>query len=77
MSTATAIALLPMIMELAEVLFSGQGEGESKKSFVIEILQGLLGTMPEISTGGQKKTWTELVPVISPLIDRFASILFK
>lgn len=77
MNVATLVVLLPIIMELAEVLFGEPKSGEQKKNFVLEVLQGLLGTMPEISTGGQKKTWTTLVPVLSPLIDKFAGIFFK
>ena len=76
------LRLLPLItslMEIAEKVLDGRGEGTKKKAFVKDGLQQTIKTMSEISTGGQKETWQNLDLFWSPisrLIDILAELLF-
>ena len=73
----TFAALLPLIVwavpklvSLAEGIFSWKKKsGADKKEFVTYTLKNIVGSMQEVSTGGQKETWDNLAPAISMLID--------
>lgn len=73
----TFMALLPLIVwaipklvSLAEGVWSWKAKsGADKKEFVTNTLQGIVGSMQQVSTGGQKETWDNLAPAISMLID--------
>ena len=82
------IALLPLLIQalpyiiqlvmLAEKLFSGEAQtGAQKKTFVLAALQAIFSGMKQVSTGGQKETWTELEQPVSMIVDGIAGILFK
>lgn len=61
---------IPKLVSLAEGLFSWKSKsGADKKAFVEGSLKNIVGSMQEISTGGQKNTWDELAPSISVLIE--------
>lgn len=73
----TLAALLPLIVwavpklvSIAEGIFSWKAKsGADKKQFVTNTLQGVVGSMQQVSTGGQKETWDNLAPAISMLIE--------
>jgi len=58
------IALVPVLMKVAESLFSGQGKGADKKSFVVGILEsiydkGLVKLIPDWPNIDEKKLFVE------------------
>lgn len=71
--------ILFMIMPLigaAESFFKGPKQGAQKKAFVLQMLQGLLGIMGTVSTGGQLETWQRIAPHVGPIVDELAAIIF-
>lgn len=61
---------IPKLTSIAEGVFSWKKtSGADKKRFVTATLKGIVGSMQEVSTGGQKETWNNLAPAVSLLID--------
>jgi len=61
---AILIGLLPVLVKVAEGLFSGSGKGPEKKSFVIGILEsiwdkGLIKLIPDWPSIDEKKLFVE------------------
>lgn len=79
MNTATWALLIPVIIELIrmmEKLFTKEKSGAEKKTAVIDGVMAIFSGVENVSTGGQKETLTVLKPLVSPVIDLFASQLF-
>ena len=67
--------IVPMI-RFAEGFFSGKGMGKEKKQLVIDGIKSILSVVSEVSTGGQRDTWKLLGPVLDPVINFLAGLLF-
>ena len=71
------------LMQLAETLFSGQGQGVIKKDWVMASIGGVIEAMPVVATGGAKESWEAISsnwPTlsigVSSIIDFLTGILF-
>lgn len=72
------IPLLTNLIKTAEVVM-GDGTGKKKKAFVVDAVEQVFIAMPNVSTGGQKETWTEVgtvMPAVKGLIDVIAGLFF-
>ena len=75
---AILLKVLPSVfqlMVLAEKYFADK-QGAKKKEMVMEATQVLLGGLQEVSTGGQKETWSRISGPIAAIIDNGATIMF-
>ena len=72
------LQLVPFIiqmMKLAEEIFDGVPDsGEKKKEMVIETTRAIASTVEEVSTGGQKETWTVISAIVDRVIDPIVSV---
>ncbi len=73
------IQMLPYILKLvkaAEAFIPESGKGADKKAAVMDATKAVLDGITEISTGGQKDTWTTISPMVSNTIDFAAGMYF-
>jgi len=74
---AAAVQLTPVILALMDAAETslGSGTGEQKKTAVNEALKAFSSAMAQVSTGGQKETWTALQTVdTGAMIDLICAI---
>lgn len=71
------------LIQVAEALFSGKGQGSIKKDWVMSSIEGVIQSMPVVTTGGAKESWEAisqswptLSTGVSTLIDFFVGIIF-
>ena len=73
------VQLIPLILKLiefAEKYFTTPGSGADKKAFVIETVKAVYNGAQSVSTGGQAETLDKLEPLLDPVINFGAALLF-
>jgi len=73
------VQLIPLIIKLiefAEKYFTTPGSGTDKKAFVIETVKAVYNGAQEVSTGGQAETLEKLEPLLDPVVNFGAALLF-
>ena len=71
--------LIPLIMKLiefAEKYYTSPKSGTEKKAFVIETVKAIYAGAQGVSTGGQAETLAKIEPLLDPVVNFGASMLF-
>lgn len=89
-SVLNIVAVLPAFLEaitsliqIAEALFSGKGQGAIKKDWVMNSIGNIVESMPVVTTGGAKESWEaisgnwdKLSVGVGAVIDFFVALIF-
>ena len=70
------VQLIIQLVKLAEAFYTSPKSGPDKFSFVANILKALFSGAKTVTTGGAAETVAEVEPLIEPLINVSAAMLF-
>jgi len=79
MNLTLIIQLIPLIIQLisfAEKFFTQPKSGATKKEFVVNTVKTLYSGASSISTGKQAETLKAIEPLLDPMINFSATLLF-
>ena len=79
MNLALVIQLIPLLIQLisfAEKFFTQPKSGAAKKEFVVNTIKTLYSGASSISTGKQAENLKAVEPLLDPMINFSASLLF-